>query len=435
MRKQIVDCNKRAINQTPTTIGIYIFKDHQTPIYIGKSVNIRARLKSHFENARIDAKEKSIIDASTRIEYIVTDSEFKALLLESKCIQKFKPKYNVRWRDDKSFLYIKITIKDTYPKILITRRETDKNALYFGPFSSVKIIRNILKEIRKVFPFCTQSKMGKHRCFYAKIHLCNPCPNDIEKTENSTEKAQLKKLYRKNIRGVIKVLDGTPELILKSLYDSLNKLKDEEKYEDAILIRESIFRLERMITIRKFDEDVIEQYNQSERQIQALIQLLNNYLKITTLLRIECYDMSTMTFENSTASMVVFTDGLSDKKEYKRFKIKNNAQSDFEMFDEVLRRRLKNNWQQPDLIVVDGGKPQVRVVQKILESFGKEIPLIGIAKRPDRLIIGDETLLTVKPPRHHPGFRLVQSLRDESHRFAKKYHLFLRGKTDGIMKG
>src|SRR3989344_2989119 len=254
MRKRIVDCNKRAINQTPTTIGIYIFKDHKTPIYIGKSVNIRARLKSHFENARIDAKEKSIIDASTRIEYIVTDSEFKALLLESKCIQKFKPKYNVRWRDDKSFLYIKITIKDTYPKILITRRETDKNALYFGPFSSVKIIRNILKEIRRVFPFCTQSKMGKQRCFYAKIHLCNPCPNDIEKTENSSEKAQLKKLYRKNIRGVIKVLDGTPELILKSLYDSLNKLKDEEKYEDAILIRESIFRLERMITLKKFDE-------------------------------------------------------------------------------------------------------------------------------------------------------------------------------------
>ena len=88
-----------------------------------------------------------------------------------------------------------------------------------------------------------------------------------------------------------------------------------------------------------------------------------------------------------------------------------------------------------DLIVVDGGKPQVRVVQKILSDFNESIPLIGIAKRPDRLIIGDETLLTVKPPRHHPGFRLVQSLRDESHRFAKKYHLFLRGKTDGIMKG
>ncbi len=435
MRKRIVDCNKHSINQTPTTTGIYIFKEKNTPIYIGKSVNIRARLKSHFENAKIDAKEKSIIDASTSIEYIVTDSEFKALLLESKCIQKFKPKYNVRWRDDKSFLYIKITNKDTYPKVLITRRETDKNALYFGPFSSVKIIRNILKEIRRVFPFCTQRNITNRACFYSKIHLCNPCPNDIEKTENSTEKTQLKKLYRKNIRGVIKVLDGTPELILKSLYDSLNQLKDEEKYEDAILIRESIFRLERMITLKKFDEEVLEQYNQSEKQMQALIQLLNKYLKITTLLRIECYDMSTMTFENSTASMVVFTDGLSDKKEYKRFKIKSNAQSDFEMFDEVLRRRLKNNWQQPDLIVVDGGKPQVRVVQKILESFGKEIPLIGIAKRPDRLIIGDETLLTVKPPRHHPGFRLVQSLRDESHRFAHNYHLFLRGKTDGIMKG
>jgi len=431
-----IPANFSSLSKVPSTTGIYFFSKGSKHLYIGKSINIRARLKSHFENAKIaSSKADAYVQRSDNISWIVTDSEFKALLLESKYIQKYKPRYNVRWRDDKSFLYIKITIKDQYPKILITRRETDKKALYFGPFSSVKIIRNILKEIRRVFPFCMQKNITSRACFYAKIHLCKPCPNVIEKTEHSDEKVKLQKCYRKNIRGVIKVLDGSSELILKSLYYSLNKLKELEKYEEAIPVRESILRLERMITIRKFDEEVIEQYNQSERQLTALMQLLNKYLKLSTLLRIECYDMSTLTFENSTASMVVFTDGLSDKKEYKRFKIKSEAQSDFEMFDEVLRRRFKNKWQKPDLIVVDGGKPQVRVVQKILSDFNESIPLIGIAKRPDRLIIGDETLLTVKPPRHHPGFRLVQSLRDESHRFAKKYHLFLRGKTDGIMKG
>ena len=143
MKKLIINCSKDAITQIPTTTGIYIFQSNKIPTYIGKSVNIRARLNSHFENAKIDAKEQSIIESSDKIEYIITDSEFKALLLESKYIQKYKPRYNVRWRDDKSFLYIKITIKDTYPKILITRREADKKALYFGPFSSVKIISKI----------------------------------------------------------------------------------------------------------------------------------------------------------------------------------------------------------------------------------------------------------------------------------------------------
>lgn len=434
MKKFLVDCTKSSLTFVPTTTGIYIFLKDTKPTYIGKSVNLRARLNSHFENAKLDAKEQSIIESSNKIEYIVTDSEFKALLLESKLIQKYKPKYNVRWMDDKSYLYIKITKNVLYPKVFITRKEHEKNAIYFGPFSSVKIIRNILKEIRRVFPFCTQNKLSNRRCFYAKIHLCDPCPNEIESIENSKEKKSLQTVYKKNMRGVVNVLDGKPEIILKSLYTTLDALKERENYEEAILIRERILRLERLITISRFDEDAIDQYNQSSRQIQALMQLLKKYVPISSLHRIECYDMSTLTFENSTASMVVFTDGLSDKKEYKRFKIKKPAQSDFEMFDEVLRRRFKNNWLLPDLIVVDGGKPQVRVVQKVLSSLTIDIPLIGIAKRPDRIVIADNMLLSIKPPRHHPGFRLIQALRDESHRFAKKYHLYLRGKTDGIMK-
>src|SRR3990167_2130285 len=140
MTKNGILCSKTALNKAPTTTGIYIFKENKIPVYIGKSVNIRARLKSHFENAKIDAKEKSIIEASDAIEFIITDSEFKALILESKFIQKYKPKYNVRWRDDKSYLYIKITRNVPYSKIFITRRESDKNALYFGPFSSVRVV-------------------------------------------------------------------------------------------------------------------------------------------------------------------------------------------------------------------------------------------------------------------------------------------------------
>ncbi|MDP4011863.1 MAG: hypothetical protein Q8P72_06605, partial [Candidatus Roizmanbacteria bacterium] len=269
----------------------------------------------------------------------------------------------------------------------------------------------------------------------AKIHLCNPCPSEIEKLKNEKEKIQAQKTYLQNIKNVVKVLDGKTELILIKLYLSIKEFNKTEDFEESIPLRERILRLEGMLSNKRFDEDMIDQYNQSTKQILALQVLLGNYMTIDSLCRIECFDMSTMTFENSTASMVVFTDGLSDKKEYKRFKIKQEANSDFEMFDEVLKRRFKNNWPKPDLLIVDGGKPQVRVAQRVFESLGITVPLIGIAKRPDRLIIGDDTLQTIKPYRHHLGFRLVQSLRDESHRFAKKYHLYLRQKTDGIMKG
>ncbi len=128
--------------------------------------------------------------------------------------------------------------------------------------------------------------------------------------------------------------------------------------------------------------------------------------------------------------MVVFTEGNSDKKEYKRFKIKNEkAESDFEMMDEVIRRRFKNDWPHPDLLVVDGGKPQVRTVLKVLHEMDIQVPLIGIAKRPDRIVLGTEHYLSLRPRSDHPGFQLLQALRDESHRFAKKYHVLLRGKN------
>lgn len=413
----------------PTTNGIYIFRCGETPVYIGKSVNLKARLISHIENAKKDPKEAAIIDASDNIEWIITDSEFKALILESQLIQKYLPKYNVRWRDDKSYLYIKATVQDEYPKFFITRREEDKKAHYFGPFPSVVVATNILREIRKVFPFCSQKRITNRKCFYAKIGMCNPCPNDIEQLEDKGQKLKAKREYRKNIRNIVKILEGKIDPVVDQLYKEINALIKEEQYEEAIPYRNRLYRLERVILRRKFGGDP-DEYNVSETRLNSLLNVLTpHFPELTKLDRIECYDMSTFQFKESTASMVVFTAGLSDKKEYKRFRIKNQqAESDFEMIDEVLRRRFKNDWVLPDLIVIDGGKPQVRAALKVCRDMNIHIPLIGIAKRPDRFVIGKEPPLILRPPSHHAGFRLVQSLRDESHRFAKKYHVLLRNK-------
>lgn len=169
---------KNQINNLPNTIGLYFFKNNKVINYIGKSVNIKARVLSHLENAKLDNKERLIIDNSNKIETIVTESEFKALILEAKLIREFQPKYNSIWKDDKSPLYVKITNNDEFPKIVITRKPSDKS-LYFGPFSSVRMVEKIINDIRRIIPFCTQKKISKKACFYSKINLCDPCPNEI----------------------------------------------------------------------------------------------------------------------------------------------------------------------------------------------------------------------------------------------------------------
>lgn len=412
----------------PSTNGIYMFYAGDTPIYIGKSVNIKARVKSHIEGAKRDSKERAIVDGSDRVEYTVTDSEFSALLLESELIQKHKPKYNVRWRDDKSYLYIKITRKDPYPTCRITRKERDPHALYYGPFPSSRIATNILREIRKVFPYCTQKAGAKGACFYRKIGQCDPCPAEIARISDPTQRAIATKKYRTNIKSIIRILDGRMGLVKDMLHKEMLRASKRESFEEAIRLRTRLRRLEFSIIRRAFDRGYLEEYNRTERQLESLQSLLRHYISVGSLRRIECYDMSTLLFKDSTASMVVFTDGLSDKKSYRRFRIKNpQAQSDFDMFCETIRRRFKNRWEHPNLLVLDGGKPQLRTVMSVLTELGISIPVIGIAKRPDRLIVG-ETLTTVRPPREHEGFQLLQEMRDEAHRFAKKYHTYLRGK-------
>lgn len=422
---------KDSLKSIPPSIGVYIFKQKKIPLYIGKAVNLKTRLISHLENAKLDAKEQAIISNSDSIEYLLTDSEFKALLLEAKLIQKFHPKYNSRWRDDKSYLYIKLTKNEEYPKLFSIRYSdiTEKKSLYFGPFPSSRDVNEILGEIRKIFPFCTQKKLTNRSCFYSKIGLCNPCPNYIHQIKEEKLKTKLKKQYRQNIKKIINVLEGNTELTLKSLYRKMKKAGADQNYEEALSLRKRVTRFERLIEQKQFSQDIISNYNLSEKSVTELLKLLSKfYPRLNKLERIECYDVSNLSFKDATASMIVFTNGLPDKNQYKRFKIKDlNLISDFEMLEEIFRRRFKNDWQKPDLIVVDGGTPQVLKLNQIMHSIKKSIPFIGIAKHPDRVVISRPYVRSVKPEINNLGFNLVRALRDEAHRFAKKYHLLLRG--------
>lgn len=444
----IVPNTHDALLKVASTTGVYIYKQANTPIYIGKAVNLKARLLSHEQNALQDAKEAKIISNADSIELIYTDSEFLALVLEARLISTIKPKYNVRWRDDKSHLYIKITTKDPYPKVFMTRREHDGKSRYFGPFDSMHSVEMLLKQIRRIVPFCTQKSLHKGGCFYHKIGLCDPCPNLIWQYEETIQNRE-KKRYRAQIHTIVRILEGKTGLVFRTLRKEIRNLTKQEHYEEALKVRDAMKQLELLIMHGSFVDGNIHSFNRSEQALTALIHILKSfYPDITSLHRIECYDNSTLSFQNSTASMVVFTDGMVDKKEYRRFKMKSEHTNDFDMMKEILDRRSKNTrWEKPDLIVIDGGKPQVRVVKKILnteylmQSNSRKldlstqnltfstVPIIGLAKNPDRIVVGVANLPTIRPARHDLGYRLLQHMRDEAHRFAKKYHSYLRNRS------
>ncbi len=408
------------IDSLPSMIGLYLFKNNESINYIGKSVNIKARVISHLENAKLDNKERLIIENSNKIEVIIADSEFKALILEAKLIRELQPKYNSIWKDDKSPLYIMITTTDKYPKITITRKPSEKKSLYFGPFSSVKMVEKIINDIRHIIPFCTQKKMGNKACFYSKIGLCNPCPNEIKTSADN-------KQYKKNIKQVISILNGNVKTIIKDLSRQLNVLIKNDRFEQAIIIRNKIFRFDRLLNL-KDDSDFYK--NNNEKNLDEILDILKKYFpQLIKLERIETYDISNLGLKQAVGSMVVMKNKQIDKKEYRKFKIRQvGLRSDFDRLKEVINRRLHQKWPIPDLIIIDGGRPQIKAILKIFESNNRSIPLIGIAKNPDRVILGVEGFPNLFLKNDSKVLNIIRLLRDESHRFARKYHLFLRSK-------
>ncbi len=417
---------KEQINELKGFAGVYSYLYKGKPLYIGKSTHVKARLLSHLENAKVSRKEAIYVNKADTLELYQTDSELNALLLESKLIQTHHPRYNVRWMDNKSYLYIKVTVKEKFPKLFAVRREVQKNALYFGPFASKEVVDSLLRILRKVFPFCTQQKITKRPCFYSKIGLCNPCPNVITTPEETRQ-------YRRNIRKVISVLNGNSGDLQKYLSDQIKKESEVQNYEQALKYRNILHQTEHIYSHRLFDQDNNGLFNRSELMIGKLLKLLHHYFPaVAKLQRIECYDISNLSQQNPTASMVVFIDGQMTKSEYRKFKIyKTGARGDFAMLDETISRRLKNKWALPDLIILDGGKPQLRQILRLQakDEKLKAIPVIGIAKNPDRLVMGTGDLPTIRLRLNDPALNLVQHMRDEAHRFAKKYHTLLRTKA------
>jgi len=338
-----------------------------------------------------------MVKEADRLSFIKVNSEFESLLLEAKLIRAYQPKYNSVSKDDKHPLYITIT-KDEFPRIVTTRRQGT-----FGPFPSSQNVKQVLKMLRRIFPY-SDHKVGKRACLYSQINLCSPCPSVIKTKEE-------KKKYLSNIRNIKSILKGNIAKVKNDLEKGMKSLANEEKFEEAALLRQRINQLEYITQPRIPSDSYLSNPNLVEDVKKEEINSLKKILNLRSLNRIECYDVSHLSGAYATASMVVFADGEADKSQYRHFRIRQEkTQSDYDSIREVAKRRLKQNWPRPNLIIVDGGVGQVK-------AFESEVPVVGIAKNPDRLIVGARKIKL-----EGSVLNLIGRIRDEAHRFARRYH-------------
>ena len=379
------------IKRFSDTPGVYFMRDkNRRVLYIGKASSLKRRVLSYFQRPQEDRIEKMLSQVNS-IDIQKTDSVIEALLKENELIKKFQPKYNVKLKDDKTFLGIFIT-KEDWPKVMPARiTEKLPKGEFYGPFPQSSSVRDALQVIRKIFPFrySCEPNSGK-ACFEYHMGLCpGVCVGKLTKAEYQSTILQIKLFLKGKKKQVIKNIEKEMKLAAKNL-----------EFEKAAKLRDRIFAL-------KHIQDV------------ALIQAEDMQVQNDIPKRIEAYDISNISGQFAVGSMVVFTEGLIDKNQYRKFKIKDiKGINDVKDIKEILDRRLKHKeWSYPNLIIIDGGRGQVNGAKEVLSQNKIDIPVIGIAKGPKRdknLIIQDKELNIDK--------KLLLRIRDEAHRFAISYY-------------
>lgn len=375
----VSDNIKAKVKLAPNEPGIYFWKDKSGNIlYIGRATNLKNRLGQYLQK-RIDSRISEMVALAFEIEWLVCDTLLEAIILEAKKIKEFWPKYNIVDRDDRSFLYIAIP-KSDYPKPIIIRGQDLKKfpetkTKIFGPYQSRNLLITALRLIRPIFPWSNCVPLSGKACFDYQIALCpGACLGKISIVD-----------YKKNINNLEMLLNGERKnLIKKLLKENPDKAKALKHLQDVSLLSK--------------EDD----------------------LKENKVSRIEGYDISHFNGKESYASMVVFSGGEADKNEYRLFKIKDAPAGDDERaLLEVLKRRFKHSeWKMPEIIMIDGGTPQISFLSKELAKENINLPLVGISKfGGDRLVFNSKTSTAFKELTKNIKGTLLK-VREEAHRFA-----------------
>lgn len=547
------------LKKLPAKPGVYIMHDDKDAIiYVGKAISLKNRVRQYFQSSRnLGVKKEQMVQQIARFEYIITDSELEALVLECNLIKEHRPKYNTMLKDDKSYPFIKVTVNEEYPRVLFARRMKKDKAKYFGPYTSSGAVKDSLELIRKLYHVRTCSRnlprdIGKERpCLYYHIKQCKaPCQGYISREE-----------YRAQIDGVLDFLNGDYKKLLKELEGKMLAASEELRFEEAVEYRDLMQSIQRIgerqkitgsqgedkdvIAMAADDEDAVVQVffirdgkmigrdhfylkiaaDASSSQVllnfvkqfyagtpfipkelilqeeieetqvleewltkkrgqrvrirvpkkgtkEKLVELaarnaqmvlsqdrekikreegrtigamkeICDLLELEEITRVESYDISNISGFESVGSMVVYERGKPKRNDYRKFKIKSvKGPDDYASMEEVLSRRFHRGLQEqddqeetggfsrfPDLILMDGGKGQVHIAERVLDDLGLDIPVCGMVKddshRTRGLYYHDQEI----PISHSTeGFKLITRIQDEVHRFAIEYHRLLRSK-------
>ena len=547
------------LKKLPAKPGVYIMHDEKdTIIYVGKAISLKNRVRQYFQSSRnLGIKKEQMVQQIARFEYIITDSELEALVLECNLIKEHRPKYNTMLKDDKSYPFVKVTVNEEYPRVLFARQMKKDKSKYFGPYTSAGAVKDSLELIRKLYHVRTCNRnlpkdIGKERpCLYYHIKQCKaPCQGYVSKEE-----------YRSQINGVLDFLNGDYKKLLKELEKKMLQASEALRFEDAAEYRDLMQNIEKIGERQKItgsqgeDKDVIAMAADEEDAVVQVFfirdgkmigrdhfylkiaadtssdQVLLNFVKqfyagtpfipkelmlqeeieetevleewltkkrgqkvhirvpkkgtkeklvelaarnaqmvlsqdreklkreegrtigamkeicqlleLDDISRVESYDISNISGFESVGSMVVYEKGKPKRNDYRKFKIKSvKGPDDYASMEEVLTRRFQRGLRElgdseetggfsqfPDLILMDGGKGQVHIAEKVMENIGISIPVCGMVKddnhRTRGLYYHDREI----PINHSSeGFKLITRIQDEVHRFAIEYHRLLRSK-------
>lgn len=437
---------KEKLATLPGTPGIYFHKDVKGEIiYIGKAANLRSRVRQYFQKSRFrDPKTDVLVTEIADVEWRELDSEADALFLEAELVRRYHPRFNILLRDDKSLQYVRIDDKSDYPTVTLVRRPLDDGAQYFGPYVNGIAIKRALRFLRRAFPYATSKPINQKR---VSLHYHLGLDPGLEEGRTSLED------YRANLKKLVQYLKGERGTLVREIECEMKRSASQKNYEVAANYRNQLFALHELGRQILFSDKELMDADK-DHALVGLALLLGLELPPK---RIEGFDISHMQGTDTVASMVVFTNGLPDKSAYRKFKMRLPGNDDYAHIGETITRRLRGDnrkkWGLGDLMLIDGGKGQLGTALNSRDKCNlTNIPMIGLAKRNEEIILHKDSsilgldiekltkraqdlgayivessdYLNITLPDNSPVVKLLQRIRDESHRFAVSYHSVLK---------
>ena len=415
----MIESLRQKLTKLPAQPGVYFHKNSDGEIiYVGKAAVLKNRVRQYFQNSKKDTKTAALVAEIADTDWIVVDTEMDALFLEAEMIKRYMPKWNILLRDDKSVSYVRINMNDEIPYVSFTRNPLDDKATYIGPFYGKAAVEKALRIMRKIFPYYVKPYNGS-----------KTLDTDLGLTPGIEIGKSTAKDYKRNLRKLIRYLEGDGKKMLHDLEKTMHDEALKGNYELAAEARDQLFGLRELRKKIVFsDKEFLDiSSDQALRQLQDLLGLEKPPR------RIEGYDISHQSGENTVGSMVVFINGAAARSEYRKFKIHTSRNDDLKSMKEMLTRRLKHkDWNYPDLIILDGGITQVKAVLPLVKECN--IPVIGRDKSGDhaksakvKIVTPTGEIKELSSSSHIA--RLIARVDEESHRFAITYHTLLKRKS------